>query len=180
MRVGAIAEEVLRRAGERELLRTIQDATVFVETVSVAILSQDPLVEVGEPADAFLMEYVAIVSALVLTDDEARRAGEQMLVAALPDGMALLPGTTEASAGGDVSYDGSRLVADLTATGLATPLIDPRLAARRAHRRLAVDRGDAAARAARARRGAAESGCTRVGCRTGGCRSARAGSRSPS
>ena len=125
VRVGAIAEEVLRRAGERELLRSIQDAAVFVETVSVAILSQDPLVEVGEPADAFLMEYVAIVSTLVLTDDEARRAGEQLLVAALPDGMALLPGTTEASAGGDVSYDGSRLVADLTATGLATPLIAP-------------------------------------------------------
>ena len=127
VRVGAIAEEVLRRAGERELLRTIEDATVFVETISVAILSQDPLVQVGEPADAFLMEYVAIVSVLVLTDDEARRAGEQLLVGALPDGMALLPGTTEASAGGDVSYDGSRLVADLTANGLATPLIDPAL-----------------------------------------------------
>ena len=125
VRVGAIAEQVLRRAGERDLLRTIEDVTVFVETVSVAILSQAPLVQVGEPADAFLMEYVAIVSALVLTDEEARRAGEQLLVAALPDGMALLPGTTEASAGGEVSYDGSRLLADLTATGLATPLIDP-------------------------------------------------------
>ena len=127
VRVGAIAEEVLRRAGERELLRTIDDATVFVETISVAILSQDSLVEVGEPANAFLMEYVAIVSALVLTDDEAQRAGEQLLVGALPDGMVLVPGTIEASAGGDVSYDGSRLVADLTATGLAAPLIDPAL-----------------------------------------------------
>ena len=128
VRVGAIAEEVLRRAGARELLRTVEDATVFVETVSVAILSQAPLVQVGEPADAFLMEYVAIVSALVLTDTEARRAGEQLLVGVLPEATLLVPGTIEASAGGDVSYDGNRLVADLTATGLATPwIIDPAL-----------------------------------------------------
>jgi hypothetical protein len=124
VRVGRIAEEVLRRAGERELLRIIEGGTVFIETVSVVILSQEPLVQVGEPADAFLMEYTAIVSALVLTADEARRAGEQLLVASLPDGMALLPGTTEATAVAS-SYDGSRLIADLTATGLATPLIDP-------------------------------------------------------
>ena len=125
VRVGEIAEEVLRRAGERELLRTVEDGTVFLETISVAILSQEPLAQVGQPADVFLMEYTAVISALYLPDVEAAAAGEQLLVRALPDGMALLPGTTEAVAGGNVVYDGSRLLVDLTATGLATPLIDP-------------------------------------------------------
>ena len=124
VRVGEIAEDVLRRAGTRALLRIVEDGTVFPETVSVAILSQEPLVQPGEPAEAFLMEYTAIVSGLVLTDDAARRAGEQILVSVLPEGMALLPGTTEVVAE-QAAYDGSRLVATLNATGLVTPLFDP-------------------------------------------------------
>ena len=126
VRVGEIAEDVLRRAGTRALLRIVEDGTVFPETVSVAILSQEPLVQPGEPAEAFLMEYTAIVSGLVLTDDAARRAGEQILVSILPEGMALLPGTTEVVAE-QAAYDGSRLVATLHATGLVTPLFDPAL-----------------------------------------------------
>ena len=124
VRVGEIAEDVLRRAGTRALLRIVEDGTVFPETVSVAILSQEPLVQPGEPAEAFLMEYTAVVSGLVLTDDAARRAGEQILVSVLSEGMALLPGTTEVVAD-QAAYDGSRLVATLQATGLATPLFDP-------------------------------------------------------
>ncbi len=124
VRVGEIAEDVLRRAGTRALERIVEDGTVFPETVSVAILSQEPLVEPGDPAEAFLMEYTALVSAIVLPDEAARRAGEQILVSVLPDGMALIPGTADAVAENPV-FDGSRLVATLNATGLATPLFDP-------------------------------------------------------
>ena len=124
-RVGEIAEQVLCLAGERELLRTVEDGTVFLETVSLEIVSQEPLARVGQPANVFLMEYTAVIFALYLPDVEAAAAGEQLLVRALPDGMALLPGTTETVVGGNVVYDGSRLLVDLTATGLATPLIDP-------------------------------------------------------
>ncbi len=124
VRVGEIAEDVLRRAGTRALERLVEDGTVFPETVSVAILSQEPLVEPGDPAEAFLMEYTALVSAIVLPDDAARRAGEQILVSVLPDGMALIPGTADAVAENPI-FDGSRLVATLNATGLATPLFDP-------------------------------------------------------
>ena len=124
VRVGEIAESVLRRAGARALLRLVEDGTVFPETVSVAILSQEALVQPGEPAEAFLMEYTAIVSALVLNDEAARHAGEQILVGALPEGSALLPGTAEVTAE-DPSYDGSRLVVTLYAVGLSAPLFDP-------------------------------------------------------
>ena len=124
VRVGEIAEDVLRRAGTRALQRIVEDGTVFPETVTVAILSQEPLVEPGDPAEAFLMEYTAIVSAIVLPDDAARRAGEQILVSVLPEGTALIPGTTDVVAENPV-FDGSRLVATLNATGLVTPLFDP-------------------------------------------------------
>ena len=124
VRVGDIAEDVLRRAGTRALERIVEDGTVFPETVTVAILSQEPLVEPGEPAEAFLMEYTAIVSAVVLPDDAAERAAEQILVNVLPDGMALIPGSAEVVADAP-TFDGSRLVATLTATGLATELFDP-------------------------------------------------------
>ena len=123
--VGELAETVLRRAGERELVRVIKDATVFTETISVAILSQAPLAQVGEATDLFLIEYTAVVSALALLDAEADRAAEQLLQAQLPEGMALLPGTTVAAVGGNTAFDGSRLTVDFTATGLATPLFDP-------------------------------------------------------
>ncbi|MDE2695179.1 MAG: baseplate J/gp47 family protein [Chloroflexota bacterium] len=124
VRVSGIAEDVLRRAGTRALERIIEDGTVFQESVTVAILSQEPLVEIGEPAETFLMEYTAIVSAVVLPDAAAERAAEQILVSVLPDGMALIPGSAEMVAD-DPTFDGSRLVATLTATGLTTELFDP-------------------------------------------------------
>ncbi len=124
VRVDATAGEVLRRAGARALVRAVPHGEVFTGTVAVSILGREPLVQPGEPADVFLMEYTAIVSALVLTDDAAREAGERLLVHSLPGGMALLPGSTEASVARP-SWDGGRLTAELTATGLAAPLIDP-------------------------------------------------------
>lgn len=123
--VGELAETVLLRAGQRELLRTFKDATVFPETISVSILSQEPLAKVGEPTDVFMMEYTAVVSAFALSDADADHAAEQLLQGQLPVGSALLPGTTQATLGGDAVFDGSRLTVDLTATGLMTPLLDP-------------------------------------------------------
>lgn len=125
--VTALADSVLRRAGERELLRTITNGTVFPETISASILSQNPLSDVGDRADAFLMEYTAVANAFVLTDEDADRLAEQLLQGRLPDGLALLPDTAVASIGGTYAFDGSRLTIDFTATGLASPLLDPAL-----------------------------------------------------
>ena len=122
--VTELANRVLRRAGERELLRTVTGGTVFTETISVAILTQVPLTEVGEESDLFLMEYTAIASAFVLTDEDADRVAQELLQGRLPDGMALLPETSEASLGAASSFDGSRLTIEFTATGLASPLLD--------------------------------------------------------
>ncbi len=120
-----IADASLRRAGERTLFRTITDGTVFQETISVTILSQTPLVEVGEATDVFLMEYTAVANAFVLTDEDAQRIAQQLLQSKLPDGVALLPDTAEAIIEEVHSFDGSRLTIDLTATGEASSLFDP-------------------------------------------------------
>ena len=120
-----IADSVLRRAGERQLLRTITGGTVFTETISVAILSQTALAEVGDQSDVFLVEYTALASAFVLTDEDADRLAQQLLQGKLPDGMALLPNTSAAAISDAYSFDGSRLTVDFTATGLASPLLDP-------------------------------------------------------
>ena len=123
--VAGLADEALRRAGERELLRTITEGTVFDETISVVILGQTPLADVGDATDVFLMEYRAVASAFVLTDEDAQRIAQELLQSKLPDGMALLPDTAEPIIETVHSFDGSRLTVDLTATGRATPLFDP-------------------------------------------------------
>ncbi len=123
--VTELANAVLRRAGERELLRSVTDATVFTETIAVAIRAQTPLTEVGERSDILLMEYTATASAFVLTDEDAQEVAQNLLQERLPDGVALLPGTSVASLGDVSSFDGSRLTIEFTATGLASPLLDP-------------------------------------------------------
>ena len=123
--VASLADSVLRSEGERRLLRTITGGTVFTETIAVAILSQTPRAEVGDQADVFPMEYTAVASAFVLTDEDADRVAQQLLQSKLPDGLALLPGTSAASISEAYSFDGSRLTVDFTATGLASRLLDP-------------------------------------------------------
>ena len=123
--VANLADGALRLAGERELLRAVTDGTVFTETISAVILRQTPLAEVGEPSDVFPMEYTAVANAFVLTDEDAQRIAQELLQGRLPDGMALLPDTAEATIADVHSFDGSRLTIDLTATGRASPLFDP-------------------------------------------------------
>ena len=123
-RVGDLAGTVLRRAGERELTATIENATIFPQTLSVTILDGDPLFEVGEQSEVFAMEYTAAVTVLVLPQDEADRAAGLLLQGELPEGMALLPGTAAASVGADAAA-GPGLSVDLTATGQAARLFDP-------------------------------------------------------
>ena len=123
--VANLADAALRRAGERELLRSITDGTVFSETISAVILGQTALDEVGAATEVFSMEYSAVANAFVLTDEDAQRVAQQLLQSRLPDGMALLPDTAEATIDEIHSFDGSRLTIDLTATGRGSPLFDP-------------------------------------------------------
>ena len=123
--VGNLADAALRRAGERELLRSITDGTVFTETITAVVLGQTPLDEVGDATDVFSMEYSAVANAFVLTDEDAQRIAQDLLQSRLPDGMALLPETAKATIDQVHSFDGSRLTLDLTATGRGSPLFDP-------------------------------------------------------
>lgn len=124
LRAGSVAEEVLERIGVRELQNAAVSGFVFGETLAVTIVSQVPLGAVGQPADVFLMEYTAVVSALYLPRTTADAFAEQLLVGNLPDQTALLPGTTTASLGNERSFDGTDLTVELVATGLTTRLVD--------------------------------------------------------
>ena len=124
-RLVALAPEVLARVGGRELERTVESGTVFVESVTVAIVSQEPLGEVGEPAETLLMEFTAIVSGVVVRDEQRSAFGEALLLSELPEGMALLPATTEVELDAVRNFSGGELRLELRATGLTASLFDP-------------------------------------------------------
>jgi hypothetical protein len=123
VRVALIADQVLRRIGERELFDSVADGTVFPQTISVSIFSQEPLANPGDPAETFLVDYTAIVSALVVTEAEAARTAEALLVQELGDGQALLPNSSSATLGA-ARIEGGTVTVLLTASGLVAELID--------------------------------------------------------
>ena len=124
-RLRSMALDVLSRAGGRELERTVEAGAAFRETVTVAILGEEAFARIGEPAATLVMEFTAIVSGLVLLDDEARAFGEALLVVALDDGVALLPGTTTVELAPEHTFEGGALSLRLVATGLVAELFDP-------------------------------------------------------
>ena len=124
-RIGAIALGVLRRIGERELEAALEGAALFPETVTVAILSQRALQAVGEPADALLIEFTALVSGLTVSAAQARAYAEAALVEALPDGTVLLPGSAEAELSANHRFEAGTVFLELTAHGLVAELFDP-------------------------------------------------------
>ena len=123
-RLVALAPAVLARVGGRELERTVESGTAFAESVTVAILSQQALGDVGEPAETLLMEVTAIVSGIVVPDEQRRAFGEALLLSELPDGVALLPGTTEVELGALRTFGAGELRLELRATGLTALLFD--------------------------------------------------------
>ena len=122
-----LATQVLRRIGEREITEAVTDGTVFAETITVAILSETPLQNIGEPAEVFMMEYTAIVTALVLSDATALEFGEALLIERLPEAQAFLPGTTAVTLGEGRRFAGGELTVSLAASGLVAELFDPSL-----------------------------------------------------
>jgi len=95
-RLRQLAQTVLARTGARELVASVEGATVFEETVLAQVLSERPQSLLGAPAEVFLMDYTAVASGLALADEAAVAFGQLLLVEGLSKGMALLPGTVEA------------------------------------------------------------------------------------
>ncbi|MEZ4501645.1 MAG: baseplate J/gp47 family protein [Dehalococcoidia bacterium] len=123
-RVGSIATQVLERLGLRQLEEQAQGGQVFPQTVDVSIFSQTPLQTVGEPADAFLVEYTAIVTVLAVTDRSARAYGEALISARLDEAHALLPGAVSVEVEGPGTLQGGQLTAELVATGQVADRVD--------------------------------------------------------
>jgi hypothetical protein len=122
-RATAVEDEVLRRVGARDLAAAVTDGTVFPQTVSVSILTKEPLSNPGDPADTFLVEYTAVVSALMVTEEQAEQTAEALLLRDLAPGQALLPNSSTATLT-ETRVEGPTVTALLTATGLVADLID--------------------------------------------------------
>jgi len=121
-----IADEALRLAGQRALEAQVGDAaTLFPETISVAILRQQALRDIDEPAQAFLMEYTGIISGVILAPEEGARFAEAHLREQVGDGRVLLPGTGTLEVVGGSILEAGGVTADVTVSGLVTDPIDP-------------------------------------------------------
>ena len=123
-RLRAQASEVLLRVGARELEASVEDAKVLTETAIVTILGEEPFQNLGEAVDTFLMEFSAVVSGLTIRRADAEQFGEALLRRALPEGLALLPGTTTVEFSDDRSYAAGEVTLTLTATGLVFDLFE--------------------------------------------------------
>ena len=126
LRVATLSDEVLRRIGERELFAAVTDGTVFPQTISVAIFSQESLANPGDPAETFLVDFTAVVTALVVTEEQAASTAAVLLLDRLEEGRTLLPHSAAATLG-DARVEGGTVTVLLTATGLVADVIDTTL-----------------------------------------------------
>jgi hypothetical protein len=125
-RVREISDDVLLRVGQREMAEAIPEgSTYFPETLTSAVFSENPLQNPGDPATAFLMEYTAIISALVLDVDTAVLFGSRVLQSSLGPDEALLPGSTEVTVAAETDRVAGQLVVEMTIQGRIAPVIDP-------------------------------------------------------
>ena len=122
-RIQELAKIVLRRVGERELLEAVGEDTAFPQTMSVSIFSQQALSNPGQPAEVFEVDFTAIVTALVITDEQAARYGAALIASNVAEGFELLPGSTTATVSA-ARIDGGTLTVLLEASGLVAELVD--------------------------------------------------------
>jgi hypothetical protein len=126
-RLRAQASDVLVRVGARQLEASVEDAKVLTETAIVTIVGEEPFQNLGEAVDTFLMEFSAVVSGLTIPRADAEAFGAALLLKALPEGRALLPGTTTVEFSDDRTYAAGEVTLTLTATGLVFDLFEPSL-----------------------------------------------------
>lgn len=98
-RVRDIAGGVLDRIALATLQAFVEDedlGTLLSASVSAAIFSEQPLQQLEEPSDIFVVEYTITASGLVVTHAAARSYGELLIRDQLASGVALIPGSVEA------------------------------------------------------------------------------------
>jgi len=122
-RIQMLARAMLRRIGEREVFDAVGEDTVFPQTLSISILSQEALSNWGEPTEVLEVDFTVIATALVITDEQAARYGAALIANELDSGFELLPASTETTIS-DARIDGGTLSVLLEATGLVAKLVD--------------------------------------------------------
>ncbi len=100
-RVREIAGDILDGIALRTLQAVVEEeelGTLLPQSVSAAIFSERPLQRLEEAADIFVVEYTITASGLVVTGASAAEYGELLIRDALPEGVALVPGSVTATA----------------------------------------------------------------------------------
>jgi len=99
-RVREIAGDILDGIALGTLQQFLEEeggGTLLPSSVSAAIFSERPLQQLEQPSDIFVVEYTITASGLVVTDADAAAYGELLIRDTLPDGVALIPGSVEAT-----------------------------------------------------------------------------------
>ena len=115
-RVREIAGDILDGIALRTLEALVEEeglGTLLPQSVSAAIFSEQPLQRLDEPAEIFVVEYTITASGLVVTEASAIEYGELLIRDALPEGVALVPGSVTATA----EPSGERASVEVVATG---------------------------------------------------------------
>ena len=115
-RVREIAGDILDGIALRTLEALVEEeglGTLLPQSVSAAIFSEQPLQRLDEPAEIFVVEYTITASGLVVTQASAAEYGELLIRDALPEGVALVPGSVTAIA----EPSGDRASVEVVATG---------------------------------------------------------------
>lgn len=127
-RVREIAGDILDGIALRTLEALVEEeglGTLLPQSVSAAIFSEQPLQRLDEPAEIFVVEYTITASGLVVSQASATEYGELLIRDALPEGVALVPGSVTATA--EPSDD--RGSVNVTATGRTAVLSNISVAA---------------------------------------------------
>ncbi len=120
-RVRDIAGGILDQIAVGTLQQMVDEeelGTLLPSSVSAAIFSERPLQQLEQPSDIFVVEYTITASGLVVTPEDAARYGEQLIRAELSNGLALIPGSVNAT----VEPQGDRGEVTVSATGRTATL----------------------------------------------------------
>ncbi len=118
------AEGVLARVAARQIAAEHEGGLVVGESMTIAIIASEPLMQLEEAAESFVAEYVARVSVVVVPPEATRTFAERYLADRAPNGRELVRGASTVRVIGEPSSDGGRIVADVVLTGATVAKLD--------------------------------------------------------
>lgn len=123
-RAQQMAQGVLRKVAARQIESEHAGGLVVGESMSLAVIASEPLYQLDEATEAFVADYVARASVLVVPPDAMRSFAERYLGAQVGSGREIVPGAVSARVLGEPSMDGGRIAAQVALQGASVPRLN--------------------------------------------------------